>query len=58
MASAKMLRLGDRSCKDALNEGSHEEACNGKCVHDIQVVKMYGDDIEGRIDCDDAKSVQ
>ncbi len=50
MASAKLLRLGDRSCRNALNEGSHEEACNGNCVHGNRVVKMWKDDIEGRID--------
>lgn len=28
-----MLRFGDRSGKDALCEGSHEEACNSNFVH-------------------------
>ena len=50
MESAKTLRLGDRSCKDGLSEASHEKACNGRCVHDDRAVKMYRDDIEGRID--------
>lgn len=36
-----MLGLGDRSCKDALNQGSHEEACDGSDIHDSRVVKMY-----------------